>query len=145
MAPQQNAARQRCRATLVGDGGCTTLVRQSGMPGGGAARGGFPAQSAWGLLTSPTYCLQTTQALAFSQLPPRRLSCVVRGKLELLAMLLLSQPFPVGILQAEVWPETMTAPQKQKASVVSKKKTHKEKERRKKQKRRARECSRAPA
>src|SRR2546423_11076985 len=55
------------------------------------------------------------------QFPPRRLSCVVRGKLELLALLFLSQPFPVGILQAEVWPQTMTAPQKQKASAVSKK------------------------
>ena len=74
-----------------------------------------------------------------SLLPPRRLSCVVRGKLELLARLFLSQPFPVGILQAEVWPQTITAPQKQKASAGSKKKTQKEKERRKRQKRRARQ------
>jgi len=79
------------------------------------------------------------------QLPPRRLSCVVRGKLELLARLFLSHPLPVGILQAELWPETMTAPQKQKASAVSQKKTQKEKERRKRQKRRARERSRAAA
>jgi DDE family transposase len=79
------------------------------------------------------------------QLPPRRLSCVVRGKLVLIATLFLSQTLPVGILQAEVWPETMTAPQKHKASAVSKKKTQKEKERRKRQKRRARERSRAAA
>src|SRR6266699_6985763 len=71
------------------------------------------------------------------QLPPRRLSCVVRGKLVLIATLFLSQMLPVGILQAQAWPETMTAPQKQKASVASKKKTQKEKERRKRQKRRA--------
>ena len=72
------------------------------------------------------------------QLPPRRLSCVVRGKLILIATLFLSHMLPVGILQAQAWPETMTAPQKQKASVASKKKTQKEKERRKRQKRRAR-------
>jgi hypothetical protein len=82
---------------------------------------------------------------SLSQLPARRLSCVVRGKLELLAMLFLCQPFAVGLLQAEVWPETMTAPQKQKASAVSKKKTQKEKERRKRQKRRARERASAAA
>ena len=72
------------------------------------------------------------------QLPPRRLSCVVRGRLELLAMLFQPQPFPVGILRAEAWPETMTTPQKQKSSALSKKKTQKERERRKRQKRRAR-------
>lgn len=82
---------------------------------------------------------------SLSQLPPRRLSCVVRGKLELLARLFLGQPLPVGILQAEVWPQTMTAPQKHTASAVTKKKTQKEKERRKRQKRRARERSRAAA
>jgi hypothetical protein len=75
---------------------------------------------------------------ALGQLPPRRLSCVVRGRLELLAMLFQPKPFPVGILQAEGWPETMTAPQKHHPSALSKKKTRKEKERRKRQKRRAR-------
>src|SRR6266576_138369 len=75
---------------------------------------------------------------ALAQLPPRRLSCVVRGRLELLAMLFQPKPFPVGILQAEVWPETITAPQKHHPSALSKKKTQKEKERRKRQKRRAR-------
>jgi hypothetical protein len=79
------------------------------------------------------------------QLPPRRLSCVVRGRLELLAMVFLSETFSVGILQAQVWPETMTPPQKQPPAGRSKKKTHKEKERRKRQKRRARERSRVAA
>jgi hypothetical protein len=77
------------------------------------------------------------------QLPPRRLSCVVRGRLELLAMLFQAATFPVGSLQAEVWPETMTPPQKHKPSVLSKKQTQKEKERRKRQKRRARARTRA--
>ncbi len=79
------------------------------------------------------------------QPPPRRLSCVVRGRLHLLAMLFEGETFSVGILQAEAWPETMRPPQKQKASAVAKKKTQKEKQRRKRQKRRVRERSRAAA
>ena len=75
---------------------------------------------------------------ALGQLPPRRLSCVVRGRLELLAMLFQPKPFPVGVLQAEEWPQTMITPQKHHPSALSKKKTQKEKERRKRQKRRAR-------
>src|SRR2546425_1153090 len=80
---------------------------------------------------------------AVGQLPARRLSCVVRGRLVLLAMQYQSEPFPVGILRAGPWPETVTAPQKQPtSSVLNKKKTQKEKERRKRQKRRAREQAR---
>ena len=81
---------------------------------------------------------------AAGQLPARRLSCVVRGRLILLAMQYQSEPFPVGILRAGPWPETITAPQKQpKPSALHKKKTQREKERRKRQKRRARERVRA--
>lgn len=81
---------------------------------------------------------------ALGQLPARRLSCVVRGRLVLLALQYQSEPFPVGILRAGPWPQTITAPQKQpKPSAVNKKKTRKEKERRKRQKRRARERARA--
>jgi hypothetical protein len=55
-----------------------------------------------------------------------------------------SEPFPVGILRAGPWPQTINAPQKQlKPSAVNKKKTQREKERRKRQKRRAREHARA--
>jgi hypothetical protein len=79
------------------------------------------------------------------QLPPRRLSCVVRGRLMLLATLFGAQVLPVGSLHAEPWPQTMTAPRKHNAAVVAKKKTQKEKERRKRQKRRARERSRPAA
>jgi hypothetical protein len=76
--------------------------------------------------------------------PARRLSCVVRGRLVLLALQYRSEPLPVGILRAGPWPDTLTAPQKQpKPSAVKKKKTQKEKERRKRQKRRAREHARA--
>src|SRR3989442_3571227 len=73
---------------------------------------------------------------AAGQLPARRLSCVVRGRLILLAMQYQSEPFAVGILQAGSWPETITAPPKQK-------KKHKEKERRTRQKSPQREHVRA--
>jgi hypothetical protein len=74
------------------------------------------------------------------------LSCVVRGKLILLAMQYQFEPLPVGILQAGPWPEIITTPQKQlKPSAVKKKKTQKEKDRRKRQKRRAQERTRALA
>jgi hypothetical protein len=79
---------------------------------------------------------------AVGQLPPRRLSCVVRGKLILLASQYQAEPLPIGILQAGPWPETITAPQKQ-PKPLKKKKTQKEKERRKRQKRRTREQVRA--
>ena len=80
---------------------------------------------------------------AVGQLPARRLSCVVRGRLILLALQYQSEPFPVGILRAGPWPQTITAPQKQlKPKAGNKKKTSKEKERRKRQKRRARERAR---
>lgn len=83
---------------------------------------------------------------AVGQCPARRLSCVVRGRLVLLAMHYQSEPFSVGILRAGSWPESIKAPQKRpKSSAVNKKKTQKEKARRKKQKRRARERSRATA
>lgn len=71
------------------------------------------------------------------QLSPRRLSCVVRGRLILLAALFRAYVLPVGRLQAEPWPQTMTAPRKHHASVLAKKKTQKERERRKRQKRRS--------
>src|SRR5256886_5655466 len=50
---------------------------------------------------------------AVGQLPARRLSCVVRGRLVLLALQYQSEPFPMGILRAGPWPDTLTAPQKQ--------------------------------
>ena len=78
------------------------------------------------------------------QPPARRLSCVVRGRLQLLAMLFQGETFAVGCLQAEVWPETMTPPQKPTPPGLSKRKTQKEKERRKRQKRRARTRARTP-
>lgn len=42
----------------------------------------------------------------------RRLRCVLRGRLHLLALLFLAQPLTVGCLHPEVWPQTIVAPQK---------------------------------
>jgi hypothetical protein len=78
------------------------------------------------------------------QLPVRRLSCVVRGRLVLLALLFQAEPFPVGILRPGEWPETITPPRKQpKLCEVNKKQRRREKERRRSQKRRSQARARA--
>jgi len=46
------------------------------------------------------------------QLPPRRLSCVVRGRLGLVAALFNALVLPCGRLVPEPWPETITPPKK---------------------------------
>ena len=93
-----------------------------------------------GASMSERHIAQRRRKRAPGQLPVRRMSCVVRGRLVLLAMQYQSEPFPVGILRARPWPETINASQKQpKSSGSNQKKTLKERERRKRQKRRARE------
>ena len=75
-----------------------------------------------------------------TQVPARRLSCVMRGRLVVLAALSSGLPLPMGLLLASPWPQTITAPQKQtKTSVL------KRKERKRKQKRRARARARTAA
>jgi hypothetical protein len=69
---------------------------------------------------------------------PRRLSCVVRGRLSLLALLWFSQPLPLGRLLPQAWPDTIDTPQKHLAPPLRHgTKTPREKERRRKQKQRA--------
>ena len=46
------------------------------------------------------------------QPPERRLSCVVRGRLGLVAALFKAAVLPCGRLLAEAWPQTITAPRK---------------------------------
>ncbi len=46
------------------------------------------------------------------QPPQRRLSCVVRGRLGLVAALFTAAVLPCGRLLAEAWPQTITAPRK---------------------------------
>ncbi len=46
------------------------------------------------------------------QPPPRRLSCVVRGRLGLVAALFNALVLPCGRLVPEPWPETITPPKK---------------------------------
>ena len=73
------------------------------------------------------------------QPPVRRLSCVVRGRLVLLALLFQAEPFPLGLLRPGEWPATITPPRKQpEPSEVHKQQRRREKERRRAQKRRTR-------
>ena len=70
--------------------------------------------------------------------PPRRLSCVVRGRLHLLALSWLALPLTVGQLVAQAWPTSIDAPQKHLAPAFRHgTKTPREKERRRRQKQRA--------
>lgn len=73
----------------------------------------------------------------------RRLSCVLRGHLLLLAMLFGEQTCSVGLLSTEPWPEVMAAPQKPGSSKKKPAKTANVKARQKRTKRRSRERARA--
>lgn len=96
-----------------------------------------------GALLPETHIARKKRTRPAGQLPPRRLSCVLRGHLLLLAMQVLGKEFSVGILRIEPWPEEMSPPHKPATSKKKPTKTSKEKERRKRQKRRARVRSRA--
>jgi hypothetical protein len=72
------------------------------------------------------------------QHPPRRLSCVLRGHLILLAMQFQGKELSLGSLRLDVWPEGMLPPQKPGTKKKKNAKTAKEKERRRYAKRRAR-------
>ena len=75
---------------------------------------------------------------------PRRLSCVVRGRLHLLACALLAEPLTLGRLVPQAWPHTIDAPQKHLAPALRHgTKTPREKERRRRQKQRAYQRSNA--
>jgi len=74
------------------------------------------------------------------QPPERRLSCVVRGRLSLVAALFNTALLPCGSLRAEAWPETITAPSK----LPSASALH-QRERKRAQKRRARARARTAA
>lgn len=74
------------------------------------------------------------------QPPKRRLSCVVRGRLSLVAALFNAEILPCGRLQAEAWPETITAPRKLPSASALR-----QRERKREQKRRARARARTAA
>jgi hypothetical protein len=74
------------------------------------------------------------------QPPARRLSCVVRGRLGLIAALFNAEVLPCGRLRAEAWPEIITAPRK----LPSASALH-QRERKREQKRRARARARTAA
>jgi hypothetical protein len=72
--------------------------------------------------------------------PERRLSCVVRGRLWLLAALFTASVLPCGQLLAEAWPQTITSPRK-----LPRPSQFRQCERKREQKRRARARGRAAA
>jgi hypothetical protein len=72
--------------------------------------------------------------------PPRRLSCVIRGRLGLLAALFTAEVLPCGRLLASAWHETITSPRK-----LPKPSHLRERERKREQKRRSRARERAAA
>jgi hypothetical protein len=75
---------------------------------------------------------------------PRRLSCVLRGRLHLLALSWLAQPLILGRLIPQSWPETIDAPQKHLAPALRHgTKTPRDKQRRRRQKQRAYQRSQA--
>jgi hypothetical protein len=74
------------------------------------------------------------------QLPPRRLSCVVRGRLRLVAMLFTASVLPCGKLVPEVWPQTLTPPRK-----LPRPSERRQRERKREYKRRARARARTAA
>lgn len=65
--------------------------------------------------------------------PTRRLSCVVRGRLGLVAALFKAEVLPCGKLLVEAWPQTITSPRK-----LPKPSQLRQRERKREQKRRAR-------
>jgi hypothetical protein len=75
-----------------------------------------------------------------NQLPERRLSCVVRGRLTLVAALFTSEILPCGRLLPQQWPHTINAPRK-----LPRPSQLRQRERKREQKRRARARARTAA
>lgn len=84
-----------------------------------------------------THIAQRKRTRPAGQLPPRRLSCVVRGRLLLLAMQFQGQAFSLGFLRLDPWPQHITAISNVGPRPKRSTKTLKEKQRRSRQKRRA--------
>ena len=74
------------------------------------------------------------------QPPERRLSCVVRGRLDLMAALFTAESLPQGKLLPEAWPQTITAPRN-----LPRPSELRERQRKREQKRRARARTRTAA
>jgi hypothetical protein len=90
----------------------------------------------------PTHVARRKHEHSPAQHRPRRLSCVVRGRLHLLARILLAQPLTLGCLVPQAWPPTIDAPQKHLPPALRHgTKTPREKARRRRQKQRAYERS----
>jgi hypothetical protein len=87
----------------------------------------------------PTHRARRSRTRPAGQHAPRRLSCVLRGHLLLLAMQFQSHMLSMGTLRLDAWPEMMLPPQKPGTKKKNATKTAKQKERRKYARRRAEE------
>lgn len=77
-----------------------------------------------------------------TQQPPRRLSCLQRGRLVLLAALFKAEVLPLGRLVPEPWPETILPPKK---APKPSKQRQKQKRREQKKRHKAAQCRKAAA
>ncbi len=90
-------------------------------------------QKGFGASLPATHIASRRRKRPADQPPERRLSCVVRGRLGLVAALFNAEVLPCGKLVAQAWPQTITPPRKlPSASAV------RQRERKREQKRRAR-------
>jgi hypothetical protein len=89
---------------------------------------------------SVTHIARRRRTRPAGQPPTRRLSCVVRGRLGLVAALFNAEVLPCGRLVPEAWPQTITAPSK-----LPRPSQLRERERKRAQKRRARARARTAA
>ncbi len=138
LAPDENDACQLCRTALAGDGCGAGLVSEFGLPGRERQELLWQQHEPGASLPSRHIARQKRTRPA-GQPPVRRLSCVVRGRLVLLALLFQAEPFPLGFLRPGEWPATITPPRKQpKPLEVHQQQRRREKERRRAQKRRTR-------
>jgi hypothetical protein len=91
-----------------------------------------------GMSLPPTHIARKKRLRPAGQPPQRRLSCVVRGRLKLVAALFTAEVLPCGRLVAETWPQTITSPRK-----LPRPSALRQRERKREQKRRARARARA--
>ena len=71
------------------------------------------AQHDWGAALPVTHLARRRRTRPADQPPERHLSCVVRGRLGIVAALITAEVLPCGRLMPEPWPQTMAAPGRQ--------------------------------
>jgi len=106
----------------------------------GCQAGVADLQKGLGELLPPKHIARRRRKRPVTQPPTRRLSCVVRGRIGLVAALFKAEVLLCSKLLAEEWPQTITSPRK-----LSKPSQLRQHERKREQKRRARARARTAA